>query len=240
MGILFPHGFNGIYTIRKKSYFYERKREYRFRSHEYWLVASITTAFFLLQVIIGAIQTALGATRSPHLLVTIFGAIAAVIGGVLAYLQSRGQPNRTRQFRNSLRKVVEEIEFQEVQLRNPEIKTTAKDAVDYINQLYEDARFQAETNYPDFWSTAGSKATKPGSGAALMASGQPTQSNSASSHPAAGKNASAPPAANQQHTEPIPPDPEAHIPNEGGKPVQAPTPTAHIPQQGGRHANEKV
>ena len=178
MGIMFPHGLSRAYTIRKKSYFHLRMKEFRSHSRQYWLVASTTTLFFLLQVIIGAIQTALGATRAPHISVAVFGAVATVIGGILAYLKSRGQPNRTRQLRNSLRKVVEEIEFQEIQLRNPEVKTTAKEAVDYINQLYEDARFQAETNYPDFWSTAGTKATKPGGDANLNAN-----SNSAASYP---------------------------------------------------------
>jgi hypothetical protein len=179
MGILFPHGLNHPCEVKRRSYLYERKKEYRRHSLQYWLVASATTLFFMLQIIIGAIQTALGAIKSPHLLVTIFGVIATVIGGVLAYLKSRGQPNRARQLRNSLRKVVEEIEFQETQLRNPQITTTAEMAVDYINQLYEDARFQAETNYPDFWSTAGTKATKPGSGA----SGPASTVNPASSLP---------------------------------------------------------
>jgi hypothetical protein len=161
MGLLFPDGINAAYKIRKGSYLADRRREFRSHTQQYWFVATLTTMFFLLQVVIGAIQTALGATHSPHVLVTVFGALATLIGGILAYLKSRGQPNRARQLRNSLRKVVEEIELQEMQLRNPEIKTTAREAVEYVNQLYEDARFQAETNYPDFWSTAGIKATKP-------------------------------------------------------------------------------
>ena len=179
MGLLFPDGINDTYKIRKGSYLADRRREFRSHTHQYWFVATLTTMFFLLQVIIGAIQTALGATHSPHVLVTVFGALATVIGGILAYLKSRGQPNRARQLRNSLRKVVEEIELQEMQLRNPEIKTTAREAVDYVNQLYEDARFQAETNYPEFWSTAGTKATKSSaSGTTTNPSVQPTAPSS--------------------------------------------------------------
>lgn len=255
MGILFPHGLNHPYEVKKKSYLYGRKKEYRSHSQQYWLVATATTLFFMLQIIIGAIQTALGAIKSPHLLVTIFGVIATVIGGVLAYLKSRGQPNRARQLRNSLRKVVEEIEFQEIQLRNPQLKSTAEQAVDYINQLYEDARFQAETNYPDFWSTAGTKATKPGSGASGPAS--MTNPNSMSSHPnqpAQGRQRSStgarPPsyhggpltttqntASNPRYTGPAPPNLAAPTADEGGTGLQAPVSAAHIPSEGGKPLN---
>lgn len=264
MGIHFAHGMNGPYTIRKSSYFYERMREFRGHTHQYWLVASLTTLFFLLQVVIGAIQTALGATHSPHILVTVFGAVATVIGGILAYLKSRGQPNRARQLRNSLRKVVEEIEYQEIQLRNPKISTTAQEAVDYINQLYEDARFQAETNYPDFWSTAGTKATRPGSGVngpAMTANQSSVPNHSATGSSQRGSNqttgirppsyhpASVPPMSTQDAPlapsantiatasypiGPTPPNRVAHIPSEGGTSIQAPDPAGHIPSEGGK------
>lgn len=254
MGIFFPHGSNHPYAVRNRSYLYERKKEYQRHSQQYWLVATATTAFFILQIIIGAIQTALGALKRANILVTVFGAIATVIGGVLAYLKSRGQPNRARQLRNSLRKVVEEIEFQEIQFRNPATKTTAKEAVDYINQLYEDARFQAETNYPDFWSTAGTKQkARPGSGAnspaatadPKSASSQPTQtpSNPQRSSTEARPPSHDPPqqqtstqstASSGNYTGPTPPNPAAHISSQGGTSLQAPVPAAHIPSEGGK------
>jgi hypothetical protein len=227
MGIFFPHGLNHQYKIRKKSYSHERRNEYRRHSQQYWLVATATTVFFMLQIIIGAIQTALGAIHSLHILVTIFGVIATVIGGVLAYLKSRGQPNRARQLRNSLRKVVEEIELQEIEFRNPEIKTTAKEAVDYVNQLYEDARFQTETNYPDFWSTAGTKAMKPGSGASGLPSTsiispgkQPTFTHNAASTP--------------RYPGPTPTRPAGSVSSEGGTSLQALVSTAQIPSDGAK------
>ena len=253
MGIFFPHGLNHPYEIRKKSYFYERKKEYRGHSQQYWFVATATTVFFMLQIIIGAIQTALGAIHSLHILVTIFGVIATVIGGILAYLKSRGQPNRARQLRNSLRKVVEEIEFQEIQFRNPDIKTTAKEAVDYVNQLYEDARFQAETNYPDFWSTAGTKATKPGSGASgpasatkqTPASSHPSQTGSGpqrfpignrppSYHPAPQPTSTHNTASTPRYAGPTPTNPAGEVSSEGGTSLQAPVSTAQIPSDGGK------
>lgn len=74
---------------------------------QYWFVASIANGMLWAQIIIGAAITALGATHaSGSKTATIYlGAASTVIAGFLTYFKSRNQPNRSRQFRQALRKV---------------------------------------------------------------------------------------------------------------------------------------
>ena len=77
-------------------------------------MASFSTTALLAQVILGAAITALGASESSHILITVFGASNTVIAGIVAYLKSRGQPMRSRMFRDDLERVVDEIENSEM------------------------------------------------------------------------------------------------------------------------------
>lgn len=74
---------------------------------QYWFVASIANGMLWSQIIIGAAITALGATHANgSKTATIYlGAASTVIAGFLTYFKSRNQPNRSRQFRQALRKV---------------------------------------------------------------------------------------------------------------------------------------
>lgn len=76
-------------------------------------MASLSTTALLVQVIIGAAVTALGASESSHIAITFLGASNTVIAGIVAYLKSRGQPMRTRMFKDDLEHVVDEIENSE-------------------------------------------------------------------------------------------------------------------------------
>lgn len=94
---------------------YERAtRKHRRQSRIYILTASINNTLLLSQVVLGAALTALGASQSPHQWITVFGALNTVIAGVVAYMKSRGQPMRSRMFRDDLERVVEEIENSEI------------------------------------------------------------------------------------------------------------------------------
>jgi hypothetical protein len=64
--------------------------------------------------VFGATLTALGASESSHILITLFGVLNTIIAGLVAYLKSRGQPMRARMFRDDLEQVVIEIENSEV------------------------------------------------------------------------------------------------------------------------------
>lgn len=90
------------------------------RKHQtvtYWMTAGLTNSLLLAQVILGAALTGLGASKADPILVTIFGAMNTIIAGVIAYLKSRGQPMRSRQYRDELERVVDEIENSEIMWR---------------------------------------------------------------------------------------------------------------------------
>ena len=83
----------------------------------YTITATISNTLLLSQVVLGAAVTALGASESSHVLITLFGALNTIIAGVVAYLKSRGQPMRARMFRDDLERVVDEIENSEIMWR---------------------------------------------------------------------------------------------------------------------------
>lgn len=92
-------------------------RVLRKRKHQNWVylfTASLSNTLLLTQVVLGAALTALGASESSHILITIFGATNTVIAGLVAYLKSRGQPMRSRMFRDDLDRVIDEIENSEI------------------------------------------------------------------------------------------------------------------------------
>jgi hypothetical protein len=78
------------------------------------VTACLSNTLLLTQVVLGATLTAFGASESSHVLITIFGVLNTVIAGLVAYLKSRGQPMRTRMFRDDMERVVDEIENSEV------------------------------------------------------------------------------------------------------------------------------
>lgn len=80
----------------------------------YLITAALSNTLLLTQVVLGAALTALGASESSHILITVFGALNTIIAGLVAYLKSRGQPMRARMFRDDLDRVVDEMENSEV------------------------------------------------------------------------------------------------------------------------------
>ncbi len=124
-------------------------------------MASLSTTALLAQVVIGAAVTALGASQSSHILITVFGATNTVIAGIVAYLKSRGQPMRTRMFRDDLERVVDEIEnsetmwlgitkgvhgYDDIDVGD---KVTVRSEVARLMRLYERALRNNVLNNPD-------------------------------------------------------------------------------------------
>ena len=135
-------------------FYYEKKKAADHHKYQYWLVASTINFILLLQIVLGATATALTASKiNSQVASTILTAIITVAAGILAFLKSKGQPNRARQLRNDLRKVVEGIENFEIDFRDPSCKREVVDALASVRSLYETARTNAETNYPHQWST---------------------------------------------------------------------------------------
>lgn len=133
-------------------YYAEVLSAYNWHTFQYWLTATVVDSLYLLQISIGATATAISAAKVPTITVTILTAIGTVVAGVLAFLKSRGQPNRARQFRNDLRKVCDYIRFMEMEFSDPPCDTSVEQALQEVRRLYDAARTNAETNYPDTWS----------------------------------------------------------------------------------------
>ncbi|KIW74657.1 hypothetical protein Z517_11427 [Fonsecaea pedrosoi CBS 271.37] len=100
--------------IPPKSLYGRALRQLSKQRFTYYMTASLSNTMLLTQVVLGAALTALGASESSHILITIFGAMNTIIAGLVAYLKSRGQPMRARMYRDDLERVVDEIENSEV------------------------------------------------------------------------------------------------------------------------------
>ena len=91
------------------------KRHLSSQKWTYYGTATLSNGMLLTQVMLGAALTALGASESSHILITVFGALNTVIAGLVAYSKiPRGQPMRARMYRDDLERVVDEIENSEV------------------------------------------------------------------------------------------------------------------------------
>lgn len=59
----------------------------RNQSTTYAITAGVSNILLLMQVVLGAAVTGLGASESSHILITLFGATNTIIAGVVAYLK---------------------------------------------------------------------------------------------------------------------------------------------------------
>jgi hypothetical protein len=137
------------------SYYKMILNAYDNHSWQYWFIASLVNTLYLVQIVLGATATALSATKtvsSPA--VTALTATSTIVAGILAFLKGRGQPNRVRQLRNDLGLACDEAHLWDMELKDPECKTTALEAVENVRRKYQDARANARTNLPDTWATA--------------------------------------------------------------------------------------
>jgi hypothetical protein len=137
----------------------------------YRFTAGLSNTMLLSQVILGAALTALGASQSSHILITVFGAMNTIIAGLVAYLKSRGQPMRARMYRDDLERVVDEIENSEImwlgiskQMHgygeiNTETSVTVRSEVARLTRLYDRAVRSNTMNNPDMYLATGGDAT---------------------------------------------------------------------------------
>ncbi|KAF1989348.1 hypothetical protein K402DRAFT_317912, partial [Aulographum hederae CBS 113979] len=141
-------------------------RQKRSQNCTYLFTAALSNTLLLTQVMLGAALTALGASESSHILITVFGALNTVIAGLVAYLKSRGQPMRSRMYRDDLERVVDEIENSEIMWlgisRNvhgydevdPE-QVTVRSEVARLTRLYDRAVRNNTMNNPDMYMAGG-------------------------------------------------------------------------------------
>lgn len=133
----------------------------------YGLTASLSNTLLLSQVVLGATLTALGASESSHILITLFGVLNTIIAGLVAYLKSRGQPMRARMFRDDLEHVVNEIENSETMWLGIKHNVHGYDEIDIddnvsvrsevarLTRLYDAAVKKYMQNNPDMYTAGG-------------------------------------------------------------------------------------
>jgi hypothetical protein len=119
----------------------------------------IITSLYILQIFIAAALTGLsayGEAGGSTVALTTLGAINTVLAGILAWLNGQGMPVRFRRARDQYREVVRAIEdtertFAEIDYVDwpPGTRPNPYAERDRLEQMYNEARQDQETNYPD-------------------------------------------------------------------------------------------
>lgn len=118
-----------------ESLYYRATRQRRQQHMSYVFTATLTNTLIMSQIVLGAALTGLGASNASGVLVTIFGALNTVIAGAIAFLKSRGQPMRSRMFRDDLERVVDEIENSAIMWLGISKNVHGYDAIDTEDQV---------------------------------------------------------------------------------------------------------
>jgi SMODS and SLOG-associating 2TM effector domain len=122
-------------------------REYWCRLY-YYACTTLINSCLLLQIIFAATLTALGASSSPHDVITVFGAINTALAGMVALMKGHGLPNRARQDWQELRKLRDNIEQLERCLEEGLLSDVRHD-IAIIFKKYDEVLQIAEDNRPD-------------------------------------------------------------------------------------------
>lgn len=121
----------------------------------YYLYNTIVYGGLVSQLVISAVLILLGANSSDHhIAIAVLGSANGVITGILSLIRGQGLPNRLMQYANGLRKIREQIEWMEKEVRAKRRVVSYQEAVELRN-LYEQTRADAQRNHPDTW-TSGS------------------------------------------------------------------------------------
>lgn len=163
-----PDGKKRSFSPPPKSLYGRATRQLSNQRFTYHMTASLSNTMLLSQVVLGAALTALGASESSHILITVFGAMNTIIAGLVAYLKSRGQPMRARMYRDDLERVVDEIENSEVmwlgisrgvhgydEIDTDEHQVTVRSEVARLTRLYDRAVRNNTVNNPDMYMAGG-------------------------------------------------------------------------------------
>jgi len=155
---------------------------YKIQRRDYQITTAFSTSLLLLQIMIGAIVTALGASSSPHIVIAVFGALNTVTAGIITYLKGMGQPMRARAFRDELWQCLDEIDDTEAAFlgvaerisgygssgssvpaagQDAYWNKTVQEEVTRLTALYEAAEENARRNAPDLWVRAHEGLSKP-------------------------------------------------------------------------------
>ncbi|KAI4276792.1 MAG: hypothetical protein LQ337_002231 [Flavoplaca oasis] len=124
---------------------------------QFYFAASIINICYFGQICIAAALTALGASGSSNIAITVLGATNTVLAGILTYLKGQGLPNRLRMYWTGLRKCREFMEEKERVVAAEgwgwghveEEGIDVDEVIDVCVKMYHDVRQNAEDNTPD-------------------------------------------------------------------------------------------
>lgn len=108
----------------------------------------MVNTFYMLQIIVGAALTALGAAKGPAAAVTFLGAVNTVVAGLLTYLKGQGLPTRLEQYLHLLRTLREHIEAREREFLEPECPLDVDEEIERVTKMYQEVRQTAQDNAP--------------------------------------------------------------------------------------------
>ena len=134
--------------------------EERKTSWQYWFMNGVIESSMMGQIAIGAALTALGASDSSHIAITVLGSANTVVAGLQTYLKGQGLPNRLRQYEFGLRKLREHVEDLERHFSHEDCKLNVNHEIADIAAMYHAVRQTSEDNTPDTYlpmSGAGAK-----------------------------------------------------------------------------------
>ena len=138
------------------SLYYELVAAERYNTFKYRLYDWIVYGGLISQLILSAALIVLGALPSSHhISVALLGAANGVVTGVMSLIKGQGLPTRLIKYVESLRRIREDIEWCERQLRANMGSITFRDAF-RLRDNYESARTDEILNEPDIWQTASS------------------------------------------------------------------------------------
>ena len=135
-----PASNEGVY---KRTVDEESKVKFQYETSNY--VVNISG---MLQIVVGAAVTALGAANGPKAAVTVLGAANTIMAGMLTYLKGQGLPYRLEQYLHLLRTLREHIEERERELMEPDCPLEVDEEIKSIIKMYQEVRQSKEDNAP--------------------------------------------------------------------------------------------
>ena len=135
-------------------------KEERSADFQYKIVNGLIETTFMSQIAIAAALTALGASDSSHIAITILGSVNTIIAGLQTYLKGQGLPTRIQQYVFGLRKLREHIEDLERHFAQPGCKLNVDKEMNQIAAMYSAVRQTAEDNTPDTYKAMGGAGAK--------------------------------------------------------------------------------
>lgn len=115
---------------------------------QYSISNYMVNTFYMLQIIVGAALTALGAAKGPASAVTFLGAVNTVIAGLLTYLKGQGLPMRLEQYLHLLRTLREHIEAREREFMELDCPLDVDEEIERVTRMYQEVRQTAQDNAP--------------------------------------------------------------------------------------------